>query len=852
MKHVQFIYIHESHLDLFWLGSYQTCMERGNHIIKQFIDRCREYDDETYLLETVIFLQHFLRKNPEYKEIVQQLWRQGQLDIGCAYIDVWNNSVLGESHIRNMVEGRRWLEKELGLDVKLAVHPDLPGLAPQTPQIYAKAGVHYYSTSRKIFPYGGVWMFKAPDGSELMIFNHPTHYLFNPLEGDKISKDQTQVYDVQKILENFPLNKVLLSGGTGDLADMFNFKRRMGHDLRDILEYYRGLFPQIEFSFGTISSVLSEYEQMKDKLPYRKGEIPSIWGIDETIDFFRASRILEGKLLTAELMETIGRWNGFTSIADVREEWHGIYHDYTFFREKDRIELGEELPTLWRMHLFTQDHNGGGHEGALSEFQKRMIQDRAISYADQIIEHNMSQIVNRLPKNTRILIWNPINKRRFEPIELKVPKEWIVAGLCLKDVGGNPVPWQQCGSMIDTDGKVTIVVACLLEGVGYTTLEAGEGEQLKQRDVSLQDSENSITIDTNHLCVIINKRTGSLDTLKDKKTGIDWGSKYVNRLYAVEELKNDTTIRIDELAPVSVEEVMSVEVMEVGVLYIKIKIQKQLLHAHVEQEVTIWLEDLKLLDIQTIIWWHGQHNLQIRQCLPTADSREALHYGTPFYGNAWMNVVENSGPYMIDEITKEDYPFYREIQLWLHQTRGESALAMSTLHPTFHWGGTGLEGVLLRTPRSCGDPRFYWENSGRQEFVFRFKFGKASDSIGWANDLGQHILQTPITKVVLEENYGTLSVQEKFVELDEENLSLSSIHPSLDGAIVRFYETDGKATIAHLRIRGLQEADIISLDGKTYKTILAEDGVCKIAVGAYEIVTVSVKLYCTTEKPNIV
>ena len=57
----QFIYIHESHLDLFWLGSYQTCLERGNHILKQFIDRCKEFKDESFLLETVVFLQHFLK-----------------------------------------------------------------------------------------------------------------------------------------------------------------------------------------------------------------------------------------------------------------------------------------------------------------------------------------------------------------------------------------------------------------------------------------------------------------------------------------------------------------------------------------------------------------------------------------------------------------------------------------------------------------------------------------------------------------------------------------------------------------------------------------------------------------------
>lgn len=46
----QFIYIHESHLDLFWLGNYHACLERGNHILKQYIDRCTAYEDETLYL----------------------------------------------------------------------------------------------------------------------------------------------------------------------------------------------------------------------------------------------------------------------------------------------------------------------------------------------------------------------------------------------------------------------------------------------------------------------------------------------------------------------------------------------------------------------------------------------------------------------------------------------------------------------------------------------------------------------------------------------------------------------------------------------------------------------------------
>lgn len=60
MKKPEFQYIHESHLDLFWIGDYRYCLERGRHVIKDYIDRCLEYKDETFMLETVVFLEYFL------------------------------------------------------------------------------------------------------------------------------------------------------------------------------------------------------------------------------------------------------------------------------------------------------------------------------------------------------------------------------------------------------------------------------------------------------------------------------------------------------------------------------------------------------------------------------------------------------------------------------------------------------------------------------------------------------------------------------------------------------------------------------------------------------------------------
>ena len=141
-------YIPTSHLDLFWLGNYKSCLARGVEVIRQYVDRCLETEDETFLLETAVFAEEFLRRYPEYRQRLVGLVKDGRVEVGAAYIDRWEHRPLGESHIRNLVLGKRWYQEVFGQDNKLATHPDLPSFVPQTPQIYARAGVKYYATTR--------------------------------------------------------------------------------------------------------------------------------------------------------------------------------------------------------------------------------------------------------------------------------------------------------------------------------------------------------------------------------------------------------------------------------------------------------------------------------------------------------------------------------------------------------------------------------------------------------------------------------------------------------------------------------------------------------------------------------
>src|SRR3954447_13425213 len=96
-KQITFAYIPSSHLDLYWLGNYKTCLERGAEVIKQYIDRCLTAPDETFFLETAVFAEYFLQKYPQYRDDFIRLVGEGRLELGAAYVDRWETLIPGES-----------------------------------------------------------------------------------------------------------------------------------------------------------------------------------------------------------------------------------------------------------------------------------------------------------------------------------------------------------------------------------------------------------------------------------------------------------------------------------------------------------------------------------------------------------------------------------------------------------------------------------------------------------------------------------------------------------------------------------------------------------------------------------
>lgn len=781
-------YIPTSHLDLFWLGSYKSCLARGVEVIKQYVDRCLASPEETFLIETTVFAEEFLRRCPEYKDRLSSLVSEGRVEVGAAYIDRKEHLPLGESHIRNLVIGKQWCRDVLGIDNAMATHPDLPSFVPQTPQIYARAGVKYYVTTRKLFRDGAVWRFKAPDGSSMTVLHYPGHYVYQPLDAAATPPglDQTTrrtPLDVSASLKMFPLGTIPIAGSAGDLSGRDTFRVRYGRYLDELVADDRSRYRDIHLVYTTPSKVLVPYDDYAG-LPELSGEVPSVWGIGVANgwNFFVDDRRNEATILTAEMLAALCEAQGTPWRPPGADEWQGLYYERAFFDRKDPIAVGEEFRELWKMHIFVKDHNGGGEEGALSEFQKRVRQARCREYAGEIVTTALASLTGTpLDGPARLALFNPHPYPWTGVFEVELPRDMGQEELEFVDVAGGErvsAPWQL--DEVTRDGSRLYVRALPLNGLAWKTLGLRHGLSTGKGDTvgagsRVSDSGDQVVVESGHVRLALNRQSGNLEMLQDLSRDVDWGSITVGNVYALRELGNDVRLELDEgLAPV-VAKALSLEVTAVGPLFVRCRVRKELLGCTVTQWYTVWA-DVPQVDCRVEIGWCGERDWHVRMGLPSPAKSEDVSYGSPFFGSRWTDTMREARPRNRDEVSPEIYDEYREVQGWLHLAKHRAGVTLLTLHPAFHFGECGLEALLLRTPQSCGDPRFYWEQAGRLRYDFSMVLGEPDWRRAGAPRLGAGFLRRPVARVLgamasgfsetpLPQSDSALTVEHDHVEL---------------------------------------------------------------------------------------
>jgi len=126
-----------SHLDLYWGGTREECLSRGNRIITRAVQLAEKHPDFRFLIEDNVFLNNFAesRSGTPELETLKRLVREGRFEIAPKWAGIYQNLPRGESQIRNLAYGLKYAREAFGVTPRVAHLGDLPGYTWQYPQI---------------------------------------------------------------------------------------------------------------------------------------------------------------------------------------------------------------------------------------------------------------------------------------------------------------------------------------------------------------------------------------------------------------------------------------------------------------------------------------------------------------------------------------------------------------------------------------------------------------------------------------------------------------------------------------------------------------------------------------------
>ncbi|HEY5911294.1 MAG TPA: hypothetical protein VJA21_11895, partial [Verrucomicrobiae bacterium] len=161
-----------SHLDLFWAGTREECLSRGNRITSKAVQIALQHPEFRFLLEDDVFVENFRQSRQGTAELenFKRLVKEGRIEIAPKWAGIYQNLPRGEAQVRNHLYGKQYAREIFGVDPQVSHLGDLPGYTSQYPQILKKSGLPFMVMTRMGPPDSTLFRWRAPDGSSALVW----------------------------------------------------------------------------------------------------------------------------------------------------------------------------------------------------------------------------------------------------------------------------------------------------------------------------------------------------------------------------------------------------------------------------------------------------------------------------------------------------------------------------------------------------------------------------------------------------------------------------------------------------------------------------------------------------------
>lgn len=445
-----------SHIDMAWLWRLEATREKASRTFSTVLNLMRQYPEYRFLHSSPQLYKFLKTDYPEIYEQIRQKIASGEWEItGGMWVEPDTNVPNGESLVRQILFGKRFMKEEFGVVPNLVWLPDVFGYSWALPQLIKKSGMKYFMTTKiswnqyNRFPYD-TFRWRGIDGTEVL-----THFITTPEDGSwhYTYNGPFQPEDVDGIWKNYRQkdinDELLLAFGWGDGG---------GGPTKEMLEAARAMknipgLPKVK-----IDKAEPYFERLEKRL---EGQNVDVWDGELYLEYHRG---------TYTSQAFIKRANRKAEVLYHNAEWLNTISDLLTGQQQYPVQ---ELNKGWEMILLNQFHDilpGSSIRQVYEDCKKdyEVINGIGQYAANQAQQAILKQIH---AESDGIVVFNPISWERDELV--KVPfSEKIGEKTVFIDENGGLIP-AQC--IEEAEEKYCLIEAPNLPSLGYKTIRTENG-----------------------------------------------------------------------------------------------------------------------------------------------------------------------------------------------------------------------------------------------------------------------------------------------------------------------------------------------------------------------------------------
>ncbi|HEY1901890.1 MAG TPA: glycoside hydrolase family 38 C-terminal domain-containing protein [Terracidiphilus sp.] len=825
-----------SHIDAAWLWPWTETVDVVKRTFGTALQLMNEYPDYTYTQSAAQYNAWIADKYPQMNDEIKQRIKEGRWEIvGGMWVEPDLNMPDGEAQVRSILVGKRWFQKEYGVDVRIGWNPDSFGYTWQLPQIYKRSGIDYFVTQKMTWndtnqlPFKLFW-WESPDGSKVLTY-FPHDYANDNLNPVRLAADMAQAR------ERAP--------GMTEMMDLYGIGDHGGGPTRAILdEGVHWMQPDKvvpKSNFGTAQSYFISVEgkiapdsPVWDYESIAKGYKPPptpaagqiaipTWNTEMYLEYHRG-------VMTTQA-------NHKRNMRDSEEQALNAEKFASLAWLEGKPYPGDELTEAWKKITFNDFHDlaaGSGIGIIYKDAQKDFDQVRWATneISQRSVKTLSASIDTQVASGVPVLVLNPLAWERSGPVTTDVQLPAAAAGgVSVLDPANHVVPSQILKSDSKTNSYKLLILAVNVPSLGYKVLHVVSGTKPFASDLKA----DGLTLENSALKVVVDNQTGCITSLYDKKTKFEALAPGAcgNQLQTFKDLPKDYDAwnidpgTLDHFT--SIDKADSVELVEKGPLRGVIRVTHTWQSSKFVQDITL-NAFANQVDVVNDIDWHETHVL-LKAAFPLAATSNKATYEVP-YGSIQRATTRNNSW----EQAQFEVPALRWADL------GDGQHGFSLLNNS-KYGYDDKDNMLrislLRSPTSP-DPD---ADRGHHHFTYAL-YPHGGD---WKQALTVrhgYEYNYPLYATQVQAHTGSLPAQFAYVTVKPENVVLTALKKAEDsnGLIFRVYEWAGKSSDVEFHVpKGATGATLTNLmekpEGETLKIV---DDTVTAPIHPYEILTVRV------------